>query len=325
MDTLASVIEQQAQRNRILTWVLGAVALVNVFLLAILTGILSADRSLFALCIVVITLWVIIAYFYYDRIVIRATHARDPQPGERARIAPIMQRLLPRLEMSEPKLQVIDDTAANAFAVGVGDNAIVVVSTGMLTLLNDDELEGVLAHELAHIANGDTRTALIAAAMIGWGVFVSGVVTVVAIFVGIAGVSLLAASTDNDGDTGEKLAGFFAKLGIGLGLILAALVGWVLVQGWFLISRITHLAISRQREWLADATAARVTGKPLALARALEKLAGVDVTLEHGERLARALCVAAPPRTGNWWQDLLQTHPDVAARIARLRSYANQR
>lgn len=320
--SVSAEMERQVARNQRVSIVLVAVGLFNMLVVALLVGAATGSPAAIAIALAVPMLWMLGAYVFFNRTVLHRVHAREPRPDEHARLDPLLTRCADAFAMPRPQLRVIDDAAPNAFAVGHGDNATVAVTTGLLARLAPDELEGVLAHECAHIANGDTRNALWSAGMLGWGVLISTIVTAVAIGVGLLGVGLLTTSGDTDGDATSKIAGFLAKAGVGLGLILAAAAAWLAVQGWFLIGLLTDRGNSRQREWLADAAAARATGKPHALANALERLAAADVDLSQGNAIARSLCIITMPSDGAWWRRLLDTHPDVAERVARLRRFA---
>jgi heat shock protein HtpX len=309
-------LERQITRNRTLTAVLAGVAILNTLLVVVIAGAVAGGTGVLVALLVIVA-WVGIAYLIFNSTVLKTTGARSLRESENARILPIVERLVAGMSIDCPQLLAVDDTAANAFAVGTGSKATVVYTTELLQQLSDDELEGVTAHELSHIANGDTRIALYSAALLGWAVFVSAAVTIMAIGIGYMGISMI---TEHDGDEGWE--GVLAKICVGLGAIAVAASAWLIGQGWVLISQIAHLAVSRQREWLADATAAKVTGKPLALAAALEKLSATDVELHQGKRLAQALCIAGGLRGEDWWKNLFDTHPDVHERIARLRSYA---
>lgn len=316
-NLLIEEIEHQVRRSRVLTVILAVVAVLNASLVALLAGGTDAKWTGTVIALGVLGLWLTGAYFYYARIVLRATGARPPTAAERARLEPMIGRLAASMNLPMPHIMVMDDDAANAFAVGSRpEQATVTFSTGLLKLLNDDELEGVAAHELSHIAHGDTRKALYTAGLLGWAVVISTIVSFLVFGVIAAGAAMVKGD-DRDGDTEEKLASLF----FGLFLIAGAAVAWIAGQIWVLVSRITDLAISRQREWLADASAARVTGKPLALAQALEKLNNANVTLTQGRRIAQALCIAGLPRARSWWRDLFSTHPDLEARIRRLYQY----
>lgn len=320
---IISEIQRQADRNHTITVILLVVGAFNALLIALIGAAVVQDPAFVLLVLTAVGVWIGGSYLYFDATVLRATNTRPLNATEQNRLRPIIDRLIASLSIQTPRTMVIDDAAANAFAVGVGPKATLVFTTGLLDCLSDDELEGVAAHELAHVANGDTKLALWSASLLGWAVVVSTIVTFLAIAIAVFGMGLVIASPDNREarDFTDALAGFFAKLFVGLGMIAAAAGAWLLFQGWFLVSLIAHLGVSRQREWLADATAARLTGKPLALASALETLVSSEVKLAQGQQVARSLCIAAPLRSGDWWKDLFDTHPEITERIARLRSF----
>lgn len=311
---LRTEIEQQRQRNQVLSVVLGTVAVLNAGLIVGIVGAMSPGLGL--VCLLVVVLWVVVSYFVFNSTVLRSTRARPLRPDEQHRLRPQIARLAERLHIPHPTVCAIDDDAANAFAVGTGTRATVVYTTGLLALLDDGELEGVSAHELSHLANGDTRIALYSAALLGWAIFISTVATILAVGVILMGIGLLTHRGEDDDWTTA-----LATLCTGLLVIAATASAWIASQIWFLVSQFTHMAIFRQREWLADATAVQVTGRPLALARALEKAAATEVELAHGGRLAHALTIFGS-RRDSWWGNLFKTHPDLEERITRLRQYA---
>jgi heat shock protein HtpX len=312
---LSSVIAEEVRKRRKLTAILVAAALANAALVAL---VLSAiDWTLGVVTLVLLALWCLGSYLFYARMVLRLTGARPPTAAEASRLHPIVQRLSTRAGIPMPRIMVFDDEAANAYAVGLKpEKAAVAFSTGLLRLLDDEELEGVAAHEISHIAEGDTRMAIYVAGLLGWAVVVSFVSVAVAF--GLAAGALSAASGGDSRDSSGTLAMWL----VGLIMIVVGIFVFVGTQVWVLIARGAHLGISRQREWLADARAADYTGNPLGLAHALEKLAHADVVLANGRRTAQSLCIAGEPRSGRWWKDLFRTHPSIEIRIRRLYEYA---
>ena len=309
-----NLITEQAHRNRTWTVVLIVAAVTNGGLLAVLvggafgtaTGLIAAPALMLA-CVG-------ITFLVYEAALLRSTGARAPRPDEARLLVPLVGALAARMGMAMPQVLVMDDQAANAFAIGRGPHhGTIVFTSGILGLLDRDQLEAVAGHELAHIANGDTRISMLSAALLGWALLVSTIGTIIAMALAVLGVGFLGGSGGS-----RDLTGLLTGLLFGVVLIATAVTAWVLLQGWVLIARITDLGIHRQREWLADVTSAQVTGNPRALAAALERLESVTVTVTHGRRLAQSLCVAGEPLTGSWWRDLISTHPASERRIERL-------
>ena len=243
-----------------------------------------------------------VSYFWSDKLVLMMYGAKPLDLQSHKFVHDIMNDLCSRSGMPMPKLWYIDSDMANAFATGRNpDHASVAVTRGILNLLNERELRGVLAHELSHVKNRDiligTVAAVIASA-IGYVAFM------------VRWSVLLGGSRDREGKDNT----------------LAALVMAIFVP---LIATLIQLAISRSREYLADETGARCCNDPLALASALEKLEhGVKVE-QHAEPESAAQASMASlfivyPFSGRGILNLLSTHPPMEKRIARLRNMVNK-
>jgi heat shock protein HtpX len=234
------------------------------------------------------------AYFWSDKIVLRAYRARPVTPEEAPGLYAIVQRLAMKAAIPVPRLYVIPDGALNAFATGRSPrHAAVAVTEGLLRALDDDELEGVLAHELSHVLNRDTLTSTVAATLAGaisW----------------LAHPFLFLGRRDDRGG----------------GNPLAALVVMLLAP---LAAMLIRLAVSRSREFEADATGARVVGHPEGLARALRKL---QVASEQRPMLSADPSTAhlfiVNPFSASSLGRLFSTHPPLEERIARLLGYRSQ-
>jgi heat shock protein HtpX len=308
-------ILRQIDYNRTTSTLLLASAAMNASIIAAVVGILAGNVTAALLVVLALVLWVLLAYGVIVIFAPRGLGGRLPMRAQEARVLPIVERLAQQMSMSVPRVVVLDDPAANALSFEIpGRGSLVAFTTGLLDLLDNAELEGVAAHELAHIANRDAALSLFSLALLGWALTISTVVTVVALAIALFGIGALRAKYK---ETVEVLTGII----IGISLISAAIMLWALVQVWFIITRLAHLGVSRQREWLADATAAYVTGRPLALASALEKLADTNITLQRTRLIGQSLCLVGEMRRGSWWQDIFCTHPDVYRRIERLRSF----
>ena len=240
----------------------------------------------------------LLAYFYSDRLVLRMAGAREVSRAEEPALHRLVDELVSTAALPRPRLAIIEDAHANAFATGRSPrHAAVAVTRGLLELLDARELRGVLAHELAHVANRDTLVATVAAGLAG---ALSHLAHVLA-FAGLAG--------PRDGeDDGAPAGGFLA--------VLLAPLGATLVQ----------LGISRSREYLADETGARLTGDPLALASALEKLHGAAEAVPAQPEPATASLFIVNPLAGVGGRllGLFSTHPPAEERIRRLRAMSTQ-
>jgi len=235
------------------------------------------------------------AYFFSDRLVLRMHGARELAPGEGSRLREMVQALAVRAEIPMPRVFLIEDQQPNAFATGRNPrHGVVAVTTGLLDVLSPAEVRGVLAHELAHIRNRDILISTIAACL-------AGALTWAAHAVGFLG----GGSRDGEEDSSPLT---------GLALMIVAPLAATLIQ----------LGISRSREYLADETGARISGDPLALARALERIEATAemVPAQTAQPATASLFIVNPFTGGERMARLFSTHPATAERVARLRALA---
>jgi heat shock protein HtpX len=237
------------------------------------------------------------AYFFSDKIALISSGAQPISREQSPRLYAVMERLAAKANLPVPKLYMIPQAAPNAFATGRNpSHASVAVTQGLMELMDDEELEGVIAHELSHVRNYDILTSSIAATIAGaiawlgymgrWGM----------IFGGMGGGS-------GDERRGNGIAALVA-------LILAPIAATLL-----------RLGISRQREYQADASGAKMVGHPYGLMRALEKLGAYNKRIPMDIPPSTAtLCIVAPFIGGQFLASLYSTHPPLADRIARLQS-----
>jgi heat shock protein HtpX len=239
------------------------------------------------------------SYWYSDKIVLRMYGAKEINPDETPKLSRIIHDLALRAQMPMPKLYVIPQKTPNAFATGRDEkHAAVAVTEGILEILNESELRGVLAHELSHIKNRDILIGTIAATM-------AGAISMLA-YVAQWGLIFGGRGGDNR-EGGNPIAA--------LAMIILAPLAAMLVQ----------MAISRSREFGADATGAAISGDPLALAAALRKLQrGVErVPMEANPATAHMFIVN--PLTGGGLMKLFSTHPPLEERIERLEQMERNR
>ena len=237
-----------------------------------------------------------IAYFFSDKIALMSSGAQPVSREQMPRLYAVMERLTAKAGLAMPKLYVIPQPAPNAFATGRNpSHASVAVTAGLMELMNDDELEGVIAHELSHVRNYDILITSIAATVAGAITFVARMGEFALIFGGYGG------SRDD-----RRGGGLSALLMIFLAPLAALLI---------------QLGISRQREYAADAAGARMVGHPYGLISALEKLGAYNKRIPMNVPPATAsLFIVAPLSAGQVFTGLFSTHPPLSERIAALRS-----
>jgi heat shock protein HtpX len=242
-------------------------------------------------------------YFFSDKVALKASRARPIQEGELPQVTSIVSKLAQMENMPMPKLFYIDSPQPNAFATGRSPkHAAVAVTGGILQLMTNEELEGVLAHELAHVRNRDILIGTIAATM----------AAALSIFARMAMWGALGGRRDNN----NPLGGIIALVSV----ILAPLAAMVI-----------KLAITRAREYQADRTGADITGQPLALASALRKLeAGTTQIPMNVNPAVAPLYIADPLKAfggkrdgGGTLRRLFATHPPISDRVARLEEMAS--
>jgi heat shock protein HtpX len=233
------------------------------------------------------------SYFFSDKLAILSSGAQPVSREELPRVYQIVERLCAKTGLPMPKIFVIPTASPNAFATGRNPNhASVAVTAGILDLLNDDELEGVLAHELGHVRNRDILISSIAATF-------AGAVTILA---RMAGWAAMFGGGGRDRDREGGLLGAIA-------MMILAPIAAMLIQ----------MAVSRSREYQADATGAHFTGNPGALASALRKMETNAVRVPMRSSPATAhMYILQPLLSGISFGSLFSTHPPTAERIARL-------
>ena len=259
-----------------------------------------------------VALWFLIAYFSNASMVKAATGARTLERRENPRVYNIVENLTMACGMDMPKINVVDDPQLNAFASGIDKKSYTVtVTTGLLNLLNDDELAGVIGHELTHIRNHDTRLLITSI------IFVGIISTLTSIVVNMLYRAFIYGSLTSNRDCEGKNNG----AGIIVVLAIAAVICFV---GYF-FTIVTRFAISRKREYMADAGGAELCGNPLALASALRKISG-DPGLQNVDRddIAQLYIIHPQALTSgmmSFFSGLFSTHPDTAKRIAILEQF----
>jgi len=239
-----------------------------------------------------------VAYFFSDKIALMSSGARPISREQSPRLYAVMERLAAKANLPVPKLYMIPQAAPNAFATGRNpQHASVAVTQGLMELMDDEELEGVIAHELSHVRNYDILTSSIAATLAGAITWIAEMARWGMMFGGMGGGG-------RDRDRGGS------GIGAILMLILAPLAALLL-----------QLGISRQREYQADASGAKMVGHPYGLIRALGKLGDFNKRIPMAiPQTTSALCIVAPLTSRELFTSLFSTHPPLAERIKRLQN-----
>lgn len=235
-------------------------------------------------------------YWFSDRIVLMSYRAREVRQDEAPRLFAIVQKLSMQAELPMPKVYIIPGETPNAFATGRNpQHAAVAATEGILKVLSEDELEGVIAHELAHVKHRDILTGTIVAAMAGAITFLTRMAMYASMFGGGS------RDRENSNPVGEIL------------LLILAPIAAMLIQ----------FAVSRSREFAADEGGARISGRPLSLANALRKLErGAELIPMQNAGTATAHMFIVNPLRGGGIMKLFSTHPPTAERVARLEALA---
>ena len=247
-------------------------------------------------------LWFIIAWFSHSAMINSATDSKPLERNENKRVYNLVENLCISTGMTTPKINIIDDDSLNAFASGIDQRTFSIsLSKGIIEKLNDEELEAVIAHELTHIRNRDVRLLIISIIFVGIFAFISQAIFRMLQFGG-------GGRSKKDGGGGWAII---------IALVLA-LIG-------FLISSLLRFALSRKREYLADAGSAELTHRPLALASALRKIS-VDPTIEAVKRKDIAQMFIenpqVPEKKGSFSiSSLFDTHPPIDKRIQILEQF----
>lgn len=264
--------------------------------------------------IVGVGIWFTIAYFANTAMVRAATGARPLTRKENPKIYNIVENLCMTCNMDMPKINIVDDPQLNAFASGIDKKSYTVtLTTGIIDRLNDDELAGVIAHELTHIRNHDTRLLITSIIFVG---IVSTIMSLViqmmynAFWFG----GLSSRSSDDEDNRGN-----------GLSMIAVFIIGALCCAVAYFFTLLTRFAISRKREYMADAGGAELCGNPLALASALRKISG-DPGLNNVKRddIAQLFIIHPQhfaPGMMYFFNSLFSTHPDTKKRIEILEQF----
>jgi len=232
------------------------------------------------------------SYWFSDKIVLARYRAKPLTESEAPRLHAMLDGLVARAELPKPKLYILPEKAPNAFATGRNKtHAAVAVTAGLLEAMDQEEVEGVIAHELAHVKNRDILISSVAAT-------IAGAVTV------LASLARWGAIFGGVGSRDDREGGIFGLLAMAIFAPLAALI--------------IQMAVSRSREYAADATAAEIVGQPHGLARALEKLGAYSKRIPLDAAPSTSHLFIVMPLAGSGLGRLFSTHPPIEERIRRL-------
>ncbi len=291
-----ATIYDQADKNTRLTWIyiLGFL----IFVIGIGYVFAGAMNNFMILVIAVIFSVVMsfASYWWSDKIVLAMSGAKEVTHENAKDIYHIVENLCITAGLPVPKIYIIQDSSPNAFATGRDpEHAVVCLTTGIIEKLDKTELEGVIAHELSHIGNRDILLSTVIVVLVGF----------VAILAGFFRRWSFFGGRDNDRESGQ----------LTMILFIAAVILSILAP---IAAMLIQLAISRKREYLADADGALLTRYPEGLAKALEKISADPAPLQHANQATAHLFIANPFKRKKV-SNLFQTHPPIAERVKRLR------
>ncbi len=259
--------------------------------------------------VICVGIWFLIAYFSNSAMVRQATGAKPLERKDNPRIYNIVENLCIACNMDMPKINIVQDDQLNAFASGIDKGSYAVTLTsGIINFLDDDELTGVIAHELTHIRNRDTRLLIISI------VFVGIISTIMSLVVQLM-YNMMWFSSGSSRNKNNN----------GVAIIIVLFIGLICCAIAYLFMILTRFAISRKREYMADAGGAELSGNPLALASALRKISQ-DPGLTNVKRADVAQLFIIHPKEAasglmNFFNSLFSTHPDTKKRIEILEQF----
>ncbi len=290
---MATLYTHQSE-NVTKTWVLMTGFLVIVIGLGFLFSQLYSNPNILYGFIAFSIIMNIVSFWYSDKIALTSAHAESADPAEYRELHRIVENLAITAGLPKPRVYVINDPAPNAFATGRNkEHAAIAVTTGLLQILDRSELEGVIAHELAHIGNRD--------------ILLSTVVVVLVGFVSLLADFFMQSMWFRSNDDDNRGGGILMIVGIVLALLSPV------------IATLIQLAISRKREFLADASGALLTRYPEGLANALRKISNYNQPLQHASNATAHLYISNPfGKTAGFVHNLFMTHPPTDKRIEAL-------
>lgn len=286
----------QRSRNVFRTWMLMTIFLVLITAVGFVFSQYYGDASFLYVAVAFSLMMNIGAYWWSDKVAIASVGAKPADELEYKELHRIVENLAITAGLPKPRVYIIDDAQPNAFAAGRNDtHAVVAVTTGLLSMMERSELEGVIAHELSHVGNRDILVMTVTVVLVG----------IISMLANVAlHMSHFGGGRDRDRNS-LVIIGFIAAI------ILAPLA-----------AQLIQLAVSRKREFLADASGALLTRYPDGLASALQKIGSYSAPMHRASPTTAHLFISNPfgrAEAGQWFQKLFSTHPPVQERIAALR------
>ena len=290
---------KEIDANKRKTWLIMLVFLGLIAGLSVLIASLAGEVYISLYVILAALVYAFIQYFIASKMALFMAGAKPIELRDNPRFYRIVENLSITTGLPMPKVYVIDDPSPNAFATGRDpQHAVVAATTGLIDMMTDRELEGVMAHEMAHVGNYDIKVSMIA----------FGLVAAISVLCDIGLRIAIRGAGDSDDD------------GAGVILLVVAIVAAVFGP---IIAMMGQMAVSRNREYLADATAALTTRDPESLASALTKLSENKTILRNQNPSMANMYINNPLKKG-WLSKMTSTHPPIEERIARLQQMAGQ-
>ena len=293
---MASLYTQQS-KNVFRTWMLMGVFLILVIGVGFVMAQYYGNSGILYLAVGFSLVMNVGAYWFSDKVAITSTGAKPADEKEYLELHRIVENLAITAGLPKPRVYIISDPAPNAFASGRdAKHAVIAVTTGLLVTLDRSELEGVISHELSHIGNRDILVMTVAVVLVGFLAVISDIALRMSMFGG-----------NRDRDNKNPI------------MMVAAIAAMILAP---IAAQLIQLAISRKREFLADASGALLTRYPDALASALSKIASYPAAMHRASNATAHLFISNPfgaQKAGSFVAKLFSTHPPVQERVAALR------
>lgn len=292
-----STLYTQSDSNIHKTWMLFTAFLVFVIGVGYVFSYAYGNSAILVIAVVFSVLTSFISYWYSDKIVLKMSGAREVKFEDNKELYRLVENLCITAGLPVPKIYIMEDIAPNAFATGRNpEHAVVAVTRGLLSMLDKSELEGVIAHELSHIGNRDMLLATVVVVLVGFVALLSD---------WFLRMTMWGGRRNRDNDNGGGLMVIFAII-----LAILAPISATLMQ----------LAISRKREFLADASGALLTRYPEGLASALKKISAYTLPMKHTNKAMAHLYISNPygKQKIGFFTKIFMTHPPIEERIAAL-------